>query len=75
MKNKTDADDKLAIMNRQLFNKRETIILPEESHESVPYSPVKESVLAGMLASFEKLGYRPVLAGERKRSCRHARKF
>ena len=58
MKNKTDADDKLAIMNRQLFNKRETIILPEESHESVPYSPVKESVLAGMLASFEKLGYK-----------------
>lgn len=58
MKNKTNADDKLEAMNRQLFNKKETIILPEESHENTPYSPVKESVLAGMLASFEKLGYK-----------------
>ena len=45
-------------MNRQLFNKKETIILPEESPENTPCSPVKESVLAGMLASFEKLGYK-----------------
>jgi len=58
MKNKIDADHKLIIMNRQLFNKKETIILPEESHENVPYSPVKENVLAAMLASFEKLGYK-----------------
>ena len=58
MKNKTDADNKLQIMNRQLFNKKETIILPDESDENIPYSPVKESVLAGMLASFEKLGYK-----------------
>lgn len=58
MKNKIDADSKLAIMNRQLFNKKETIILPEESHENTPYSLVKENVLAGMLASFEKLGYK-----------------
>lgn len=58
MKNQTDADNKLAIMNRQLFNKKETIILPKESPENTPCSPVKESVLAGMLASFEKLGYK-----------------
>lgn len=57
MTNKTGTDDKLVIINRQLFNKKETIILPEESQD-VPYSPVKESVLAGMLASFEKLGYK-----------------
>ncbi|HAB94978.1 MAG TPA: hypothetical protein DCF49_09570, partial [Lachnospiraceae bacterium] len=58
MKSQKDVDNKLIIVNRQLFNKKETIILPEETPEDVPFTPVKENVLAAMLASFEKLGYK-----------------
>ena len=58
MKSQKDVDNKLTIVNRQLFNKKETIILPEETPEDVPFTPVKENVLAAMLASFEKLGYK-----------------
>ena len=52
------SDEKLGIMNAQLFNKKETVILPDDRKEAVLNERVSKSVLAGMLANFERLGYR-----------------
>lgn len=51
-------NEKLVFMNRQFFNKKEMVILPESNTDSVFNERVSRNVLAGMLANFERLGYR-----------------
>lgn len=50
------ANERLAEMNKQLFNKKEMIILPRQLEEDFA-NRVDKQVLAGMLANFESLGY------------------
>lgn len=49
-------EDRIPMMSEQYFNKRESLIIPSEYDGNS--KPVDKSVLAGMLANFESLGYR-----------------
>ena len=49
-------EDRIPMMSEQYFNKRESLVIPSEYDGNS--KPVDKSVLAGMLANFESLGYR-----------------
>ena len=51
------SNEKIGIMNKQLFNKKETIILLRNETDDVFSLKVAPNVLASMLANIESLGY------------------